>query len=181
MNKKDDQIFFKYTQGVKPINRKNKIKKGIKKTPKNIIKQLQKIKKLETTKEKKTEKITNSEYLFEIGKVNKMLRKGQVFIDKKIDFHGLSLFDAERLFTHTISICYKKNLRCILFITGKGVLKKTANDWDESKLYYGKIRSNFLIWTKKKELSKFILNVEQASIKYGADGAFFVYLRRQKY
>jgi len=68
MNKKDDQIFFKYTQGVKPINRKNKIKKGIKKTPKNIIKQLQKIKKLETTKEKKTEKITNSEYLFEIGK-----------------------------------------------------------------------------------------------------------------
>ena len=24
MNKKDDQIFFKYTQGVKPINRKNK-------------------------------------------------------------------------------------------------------------------------------------------------------------
>ena len=72
-------------------------------------------------------------------------------------------------------------MRCILFITGKGVLKKTANDWDESKLYYGKIRSNFLIWTKKKELSKFILNVEQASIKYGADGAFFVYLRRQKY
>ena len=40
MNKKDDQIFFKYTQGVKPINRKNKIKKDIKKTPKNIIKQL---------------------------------------------------------------------------------------------------------------------------------------------
>ena len=30
MNKKDDQIFFKYTQGVKPINRKNRIKKGIK-------------------------------------------------------------------------------------------------------------------------------------------------------
>ena len=39
------------------------------------------------------------------------------------------------------------------------------------------------LWSgpKKKELSKFILNVEQASIKYGADGAFFVYLRRQKY
>ena len=35
MNKKDDQIFFKYTQGVEPINRKNRIKKGIKKIPKN--------------------------------------------------------------------------------------------------------------------------------------------------
>ena len=44
MNKKDDQIFFKYTQGVEPINRKNKIKKGIKKTPKNIIRKIQKIK-----------------------------------------------------------------------------------------------------------------------------------------
>ena len=47
-------------------------------------------------------------------------------------------------------------------------------------LYYGKIRSNFLSWIKKEELSKFILNVEQASIKYGADGAFFVYLRKLK-
>ena len=107
MNKKDDQIFFKYIQGVKPINRKNRIKKDIKKTPKNIINQLQKIKKLEATKEKKTEKITSSEYLFEIGKVNKMLRKGQVFIDKKIDFHGKILSQAEDEFQKTVIESYK--------------------------------------------------------------------------
>ncbi|MDC0057528.1 Smr/MutS family protein, partial [Alphaproteobacteria bacterium] len=102
-------------------------------------------------------------------------------IDKKVDFHGLSLLDAESLFVYTINSCYKKNLRCILFITGKGVLKNITNEWGEPKLYYGKIRRNFMTWTKKKELSKFILNVEQANIKHGADGAFFVYLRRQKY
>ncbi len=121
-----------------------------------------------------------SKFEIEKNKTNKKLKKGKIPIDKKIDFHGLSLLDAENLFNHTISSCYKKNLRCILFITGKGVLKKTTNDFGSPKLYYGKIRSNCVIWTKKKELSMFILNVEQASIKHGADGAFFVYLRRQK-
>ena len=55
MNKKDDQIFFKYTQGVEPINRKNRIKKGIKKIPKNTIKKIEKVKKIEIIREKNTE------------------------------------------------------------------------------------------------------------------------------
>ena len=184
MNKKDDQIFFKYTQGVKPINRKNKIKKDIKKTPKNIIKQLQKIKKLETTKEKKTEKITNSEYLFEIGKANKMLRKGQVFIDKKIDFHGKILSQAEDEFQKTVIESYKHKKRCLLFVTGKG-LHKQKNLFDDSlkkspKLFYGKIREAFLEWVKKPELAKYILTTEKASFAHGGDGAFYVYLRKNK-
>ena len=33
---------------------------------------------------------------------------------------------------------------------------------------------------KKQELQKFILSFEQAGFEYGADGAFFVYLRKQK-
>ena len=108
MNKKNDQIFFKYTQGVVPINRKNKIKKGIKKIPKNIIKKIQKINKPETIKEKKTEKITTPQYLVEVGKTNKMLRKGQISIDKKIDFHGKILTEAEDEFHNTVLESYNQ-------------------------------------------------------------------------
>ena len=182
MKKKQNDIFVNLIKGVTPIKKNNKLERDIPAISKNTSIQKRTKNKLsfsELKKQSTPRSISNFE--IEINKINKKLKKGKIPIDKKIDFHGLSLFDAESLFTHTINICYKKNLRCILFITGKGVLKKTANDWGGSKLYYGKIRSNFLIWTKKKELSKFILNVEQASIKYGADGAFFVYLRRQKY
>lgn len=182
MKKKKNDIFINLIGDVTPIKKNNKLKRNIPVINKAISFQKRTKNKPSFSELKKRPTLSNiSNFEIEINKTNKKLKKGKIPIDKKIDFHGLSLFDAESLFTHTISICYKKNLRCILFITGKGVLKKTANDWDESKLYYGKIRSNFLIWTKKKELSKFILNVEQASIKYGADGAFFVYLRRQKY
>jgi DNA-nicking Smr family endonuclease len=183
MNKKDDQIFFKYTQGVEPINRKNKIKKGIKKIPNNIVKKLQKFKKLETTNEKKTQKVTNSQYLFDIGKTNKMLERGQIFIDKKIDFHGMILSEAEYEFQKNIIESYKQKKRCLLFVTGKGLHKqKNVDDSlnESPKLFYGKIRGAFLKWVKKPEFSKYILSIERASFSHGGDGAFYVYLRKNK-
>ena len=184
MNKKDDQIFFKYTRGVEPINRKNKIKKGIKRIPKNIIKKIQKIKKPDTIIEKKTEKITNSQYIVETGKKNKMFRRGQVSIDKKIDFHGKVLAEAEDEFQKTVLESYKLNKRCLLFVTGKG-LHKQKNFIDDNlkenpKLFYGKIRGAFLGWVKKPELAKYILSIEKAGPEHGGDGAFIVYLRKNK-
>ncbi|MDC0226802.1 Smr/MutS family protein, partial [Alphaproteobacteria bacterium] len=94
---------------------------------------------------------------------------------------GYSLIEAETIFIEKIKSCYKRDLRCLLFITGKGILKKNQTDADTTRLYYGKIRNNFVLWTNKKSLSQYILGVEQATIEYGADGAFFVYLRKQKY
>ena len=65
MNKKNDQIFLKYTQGVEPIKRKNRIKKGIKNISKNIVKQIQKTNKSETSKKTNTEKTKNSQFFLE--------------------------------------------------------------------------------------------------------------------
>ena len=58
-------------------------------------------------------------------------------------------------------------------------MKKDKNEDGDIKLYYGKIRTNFFIWIKKPEIQKYILSVEQANIAHGADGAFFVYLRKK--
>ena len=96
-----------------------------------------------------------------------------------MDFHGLSVLDAELLFSETVISCYNKNLRCILFITGKGIMKNNKNNNEETKLYYGKIRESFSSWINKENLQKYILSVEQAGIEYGADGAFYVYLRKK--
>ena len=184
MNKKDDQIFFKYTKGVEPINKKNRIKKGIKKIPKNIIKQIEKIKQTEKTKEKKLESIKNYQFLPETGKTNKMLRKGQIPIDKKIDFHGMALYQAENEFQKTVLESYIQKKRCLLFVTGKGLHKKQNfldnRPSNSPKLFYGKIRDAFLVWVKKPELAKYILTTEKAGFEHGGDGAFYVYLRKNK-
>ena len=39
--------------------------------------------------------------------------------------------------------------------------------------------TNFIYNTISCEIEKYILSVEQASMEFGADGAFFVYLRKK--
>ena len=48
------------------------------------------------------------------------------------------------------------------------------------KLFYGKIRNSFLEWVNINEVKIKILSVEKADLKNGGDGAFFVYLRKNK-
>ena len=183
MKKKDKEAFLRSITGTKPIQKKDNIKKNILKsenlniekinTKKIIIKNLIEPK-IITSETKK-----NNQNKIEITKINKKLKKGKIPPDQKIDFHGMSLVEAEELLCNTVISCYNTNKRCILFITGKGINKKEVDYRNETKLYYGKIRSAFSSWIRKPEIEKYILSVEQASLAYGADGAFFVYLRKK--
>ena len=183
MRKKDKDAFIRSITGTKPIQKKDNIKKSILKdenlytenikTKKIVIKNLVEPKIITTRKKE------NNKNKIEITKINKKLKKGKIPPDQKIDFHGMSLIEAEELLCNTVISCYNTNKRCILFITGKGVNKKETDYRNETRLYYGKIRSAFSSWIRKPEIEKYILNVEQASIEYGADGAFFVYLRKK--
>ena len=185
---KEDEAFLKSIVGTLPLNKTNKIQKTIPhnktilKKEINVNQKVQETNKLTITnnylanKNQETNLHTN-----EKNKINKKLKRGKISIDKKIDFHGYSLFEAEEIFSQTIKDCYIKNLRCILFVTGKGILKKNEDTSSEVKLYYGKIRNSFINWTKKEETQKLILSVEQANLEHGADGAFYVYLRKNKF
>ena len=180
MKKKDEDIFLKSVEGTKKNNKKNRVKAEIPKVNKGAFKKFLKIEPVTKNQEKIIKKDKpETFYTLQKTPINKKLKKGKVPIDKKIDFHGLSVLDAEDLFFSTIKNCYNHNRRCILFVTGKGVMKKNIYGEEKIKLYYGKIRECFLIWTTKKEVQRYILGVEQASIEYGADGAFFVYLRKK--
>ena len=176
----EEDYFLQNIKGVEPIKKKNKIRKHIKKAPKNIIEKNT----LNTTKT--VTKQTSKEkpiFALEFGQTNKKLKSGKISIDKKVDFHGKTLSEAEDLFMNVVFESYKKQKRCLLFITGKGMNKKnylkSGIDESKPKLFYGKIRSAFLNWVKKPELTKFILTIEKANLENGGDGAFFVYLRKK--
>ena len=183
MRKKDKDAFLRSITGTKPIQKKDNIKKSILKdenlytenikTKKIVIKNLVEPKILTIGTEK------NNNNKIEITKINKKLKKGKIPPNHKVDFHGMSLFEAEELLCNVIINCYNTNKRCILFVTGKGVNKKETDHRNETKLYYGKIRGAFTSWIRKPDIEKYILSVEQASMEYGADGAFFVYLRKK--
>ena len=120
---------------------------------------------------------------FSLVKINikKNIKKKSFIIDKKIDFHGINLLDAEELFFNTIMECYNSGLRCLLFVTGKG-LYKAKNEYknDLPKLYHGVIRGEFVNWVTSYKFAKHILSYEKASVEHGGEGAFYVYLRRKK-
>ena len=49
-----------------------------------------------------------------------------------------------------------------------------------NKMTSDEIREAFLQWTKKPELTKYILTIQKAGFAQGGDGAFYVYLRKNK-
>ena len=179
----EDDPFIKYTKKVTPIRKNNRIKKEIQQVPKNIIKTESVLKKPEEI-QIKTIKETTSRYVIESGKTNKLLRKGKIKIDRKVDFHGKSFDQAKEEFKKTILNNYYQDKRCLLFVTGKGLLKKHMPKEESApeppKLYYSKIRAGLLEWAKDPEMSKYILTLEKASPMHGGEGAFYVYLRRNK-
>ena len=183
MRKKDNDAFLRSITGTKPIQKKDKIKKSILKNE-NLNKENIKIKKIIIKNLAEPKVITtgskkNNKNKIETTKINKKLKKGKIPPNQKVDFHGMSLFEAEELLCNVIINCYNTNKRCILFVTGKGVNKKETDYRNETRLYYGKIRGAFTSWIRKPDIEKYILSVEQASMEYGADGAFFVYLRKK--
>ena len=180
-NNKNKDVFLEYIGKVQPL------KKNIKNFKKvNLLtnKKLKSSKKenvsgeLKNTVEEKTI-IKKNNLRIEKSLIEKKFKKGKVFIDKKVDFHGLSVEKAKNNFFKTVDECFYSNKRCILFITGKG-MQKTTNDTTTTKLFYGKIRENFQKWIYEKDVSLKILNVMPAGFLHGGDGAFFVYLRKNK-
>jgi len=161
------------------LKKNDKLKKEIPEFKKDFVKKTN-TKKKEAKQDSMIEIKKTPINFSEKNTINKKLKKGKVNINKKIDFHGMTVHDAEDLFKYSIKDCYDKNLRCILFVTGKGVLRKNNEYEEKRRLYYGKIRNSFIEWTQNTSINKYILNVEQAGAKYGGDGAFFVYLRKKK-
>ena len=177
----ENEFFLKKMKGVTPIKKNNTILNNKTRAKNKIIKKKTKETKLTSPEPKTNQSFKNSNFVLERINIRKNIKKNVFKIDKKIDFHGKTLLEAEEIFSSTVLNCYRSGYRCLLFITGKGLFKtKNKEENNEPKLYHGVIREAFSSWVKSKQFSKLILSFEQASIEHGGDGAFFVYLRKNK-
>ena len=180
MNDEND-LFLKQMKGVIPIKQNNRVS-NTKITKKNKRTKHKNNSQIDPAPEKTTKaNFKNSHFSLERVNIKRNIKKNILHIDKKIDFHGRNLLEAEDVFSSTIVNCFNQHKRCLLFITGKGVFKKKEhNEFSKPKLYHGVIRASFVDWVKSKKFSKYILSYEQASLQHGGDGAFYVYLRKNK-
>ena len=107
---------------------------------------------------------------------NKIKKK----IIKKIDLHGFSLENANKVIEEFITQSFEEGVNKIIVITGKGLRSKNDENPYISKnlsiLKYSVpefIKSNI-------NLMEIIKNINEADIEDGGKGAFYIYLKNFK-
>ena len=117
------------------------------------------------------EKLQNKDFK-EIDKKNLQI--------KSLDLHGHSLEEANEIVERFIRKSYEEKVGKIKVVTGKGLHSKNEDDPYVSKdlgiLKYSV--PEFI--NKNKDLMKKIIGIEEADIKDGGSGAFYIYLKKSK-
>lgn len=102
---------------------------------------------------------------------DRKLARGKIKIDRKIDFHGLTLDEAFNLLLNTVIGAERSNMRCLLLITGKGNNTKSGRD---------SIKSQLPLWLRHPAIAPKIIKCTTAVQKDGGTGAFYLLLRRKR-
>ena len=108
------------------------------------------------------------------------LKKKKQYKTKSIDLHGYSLKEANETIQDFINKSYEENVNRLIVVTGKGLHSNNEKDPYVSKnlsiLKYSVpefIENNI-------ELKKIILEITNAKIEDGGEGAFYIHLKRKK-
>ena len=113
----------------------------------------------------------------EVPKISKHENKKNDHIDFKIDLHGFTLEEAFKKIRAVIEICYEKDLRNILVITGKGLRSKVKENpylsEDLSLLKYA--IPNFI----KDNFFEIVNSIEEPDQNLGGSGAFLLRLKKR--
>lgn len=104
------------------------------------------------------------------------LVRGKLDIDGRLDLHGLTQEQAKIMLRAKIMQAHDAGKRLILVITGKG--KHRTDEFNRSVV--GVLRQNVPMWLRQPPLNSVVLEVTTAQQRHGGDGAFYVYLRRNR-
>lgn len=96
------------------------------------------------------------------------LKRGQMEMAARLDLHGLGRIPAHHALEVFITDSFAQGHRMVLVITGKGRQGK------------GVLRDMVPRWLYEGALSGIVLQHRQAKPHHGGDGAFYVYLRRDR-
>ena len=101
-------------------------------------------------------------------------------ITKKIDLHGFSLENANKVIEEFITQSFKESVNKIIVITGKGLRSKNdKNPYVSKNLSILKYSVPEFIKLNM-NLMKLIKSIKEADIKDGGKGAFYIYLKNFK-
>ncbi|KAJ03918.1 Smr/MutS family protein [Sulfitobacter mediterraneus] len=105
------------------------------------------------------------------------LKRGKIKPEGKIDLHGMTLDQAHPVLNRYILNAHRSGKRLVLVVTGKG---KRRDEGGPIPVRYGVLRHQVLHWLNAPPLSSVVMQVSQAHVSHGADGAYYVYLRRHR-
>ena len=97
---------------------------------------------------------------------------------KRLDLHGLSLNQANKIVKKFIIDSFEEGYKKLLIITGKGLRSKVyKNPYLSEQLSV--LKNSVPEFIKNNEdLSKKISSIATADLKDGGDGAFYIFLKR---
>ena len=99
---------------------------------------------------------------------------------KTIDLHGFTLEEANRAVEEFIQRSFKEKINKLIVVTGKGLHSKNEkNPYISKDLSILKYSVPEFI-SKNKNLMNIINDIQDAKIEDGGDGAFYIFLKKNK-
>lgn len=108
-------------------------------------------------------------------KTHKSMTRGRITPEAKIDLHGMTLAEAHPELIRFILSSQDDGRRLVLVITGKG---KPGREDGPIPQRRGVLRHQVPQWLRMMPLGAAVLQVTQAHLRHGGEGAYYVYLRR---
>lgn len=106
------------------------------------------------------------------------MRRGKLSPDARIDLHGMIATRAHSTLTSFMLSAYARGDRLILVITGKG--KAPEIHHGAMSPHRGVLRQSVPQWLALPPLAPLVLQITPASARHGGQGAYYVYLRRNR-
>lgn len=105
------------------------------------------------------------------------LKRGRLSPEARIDLHGMTLAQAHPALSAFILDSAARGLRLVLVITGKG---KDRDDGNPIPTRLGVLRHQVPQWLRMAPLGPIVMQITEAHVKHGGQGAYYVYLRRRR-
>ncbi|MCI2400078.1 Smr/MutS family protein [Aliiroseovarius subalbicans] len=105
------------------------------------------------------------------------MKRGRLAPEARIDLHGMTIAQAHPALLNFILNSVAMDRRLVLVITGKG--KSKPHD-GPMPMRYGVLRHQVPHWLHSMPLRPHILQIAEAHLKHGGQGAYYVYLRRAR-
>lgn len=105
------------------------------------------------------------------------LKKGRISPQARIDLHGMTLVEAHPALIRFVLDAVADGKRLVLVITGKGKCRPEPGPIPQR---LGVLRHQVPHWLNAPILKPHVLQVSEAHVRHGGQGAYYVYLRRRR-